>query len=126
MDQVGTCWGGRISSSEKATSAFVLVYVEPDPGSAVVVPVEEMVAFEEVLSSSLSDRMVSLAEAVAAGSEFRQCFASSRQRGLEGPGYAGEAQREVPPHPTVARVGHLRHFDMLGGERLVASGHCAD
>lgn len=105
----------------------MLAYVELDPSSAVVVPVGEMVVFVEVLSSSLSDRMASWAEAVvAAGSEFRQCFASSRQRGLEGPGYAGQAQREVPPHPTVVQVGPLRHSDMLGGGRLGAWGHCAD
>lgn len=123
---MGTCWGRRSSFSEKATSAFVLAHVEPDPSSVVVVPVGEMVAFVEVLSSSLSDRMVSWAEAVAAGSGFQQCFASSRQRGLEEPEHAGEAQREVPPLPTVVQVGPLRHSDMLGGERLVAWGHCAD
>ena len=121
-----TCSERRSSFLAKATLAFVQAYAELGLRSAEVVPVEEMVVFEEVLSSSLSDRKDLPMEAAAAGSIFQRCFLSSRQRGLEEPEHAGEAQLVERQHPIVAQVAPLRRSDMLADGRLVALEHFAD
>jgi hypothetical protein len=103
----------------------VRVYAEIGLRNAVVVPVWEMAAAEEVPSSSPSDHKVWLVEAVAVGFEFQQCFESSRQPDPEEPVDAGEELLEERPHPIEVLEGPQHHSGTPAGGRLVASGHCA-
>jgi hypothetical protein len=122
---VDTCWERRGSFSERATLAFVQAYAVIGQRSAEAVPVVEMAVFEEVLSSSLSDRKdLPGEEAAGVGSVYQRCFSSSQQHGLVEPEHVEEAQLVEQPHPIVAQVARLRRSDKLVDGRLGVLEHC--